>query len=221
MKRILLILLTATLILLPSCTTIPDEPLSPVDSGKVSEGDSPFVENESFSYPRIKPTDTELEQMKKALVKNREIPQEYKIQVGENCEIAIDDVILANDSWLYSYPWSFLTDIASAGKEYDPNVVIFDEIVFFPEESGAYVYLLLNLKRCEDSLKISEISEASLSNGTLKFTINVIPNPYFDPNGDHEDAEPAYEERYFLKINKSSLSGKIKKLTVDFVYTEA
>lgn len=232
MKKFLLILLAAILILLPSCTTIPDEPVPPVDNGNEEQNqpsdsgedldiDSPFIEDEGFSYPRIKPTDTELEQMKTALVENRDIPQEYKIQVNENCEIAIDDVILANDSWLHSYPWSFLTDIASTGQEYDSNVVIFDETVFFSEEEGGYVYLLLNLKRCEDSLKFSEISEASLSNGTLKITVNVIPNPYFDPNKDYEDAEPAYEERYFLKINKASLSGKIENLIVDFVYTEA
>ena len=213
MKRILLILLSALLILLPSCAKLPDEPVPPADSGN-------GVENESFSYPQIDFTEAEIEQVKSALLKNQDIPQEYKIRVGENCEIAIDDVILANESWLSTYLWSFLSDIASTEQEYDPNVVIFDETVFFPEESGAYVYLLLNLKRCDENLKFSEISEASLSNGSLNFTIEVIPNPYFDPNADREDAVPSYEERYLLKISKESLSGKIENLTVDFVYIE-
>ena len=212
MKKILLILLTATLILLPSCTTIPDEPLSPVDSGNE-------IENKTFSYPQIKLAETEIGRIKSDIEKNRGILQEYKIQISKTCEIAIEDTLYAFD--MPYYEWSFLSDIASTGQEYDPNVVIFDETVFFPEESGAYVYLLLNLKRCEDSLKISEISEASLSNGTLKFTINVIPNPYFDPNKEVIGEEPPYETIILLKINKASLSGEIENLTVDFVYTEA
>ena len=57
MKRILLILLATILILLPSCTTIPDEPLSPVDSGNE-------IENKTFSYPQIKLAETEIGRIK-------------------------------------------------------------------------------------------------------------------------------------------------------------
>ena len=201
MRKLLLFTLILILILFPSCTTIPDEPLSPVDSG--NEEQNPPSGSDLSSDPRI--TETQRKEI---------------IDIIEKSSLKYDGSTLdGNVEVEYFYQGAGLgrqekysTSFYCGPIEYSQTAFeIFDETFFFPDASGEYIYLIFNFMNGGGNSHIDECISANLEDGVL--TLNIKRK--LENFGPIE----AYDEPVAIfKIKESSLVGNIKqvKYAIDY-----
>ena len=187
MKRILLILLATILILLPSCTTIPDEPLSPVDSG--NEGQEQPNDSDHSSDPRM--TETQ----------RQEIIDIIENLFGYNLS-SVEGNLEADRFYESTLEATSFMHEGFDTIEKDPSAFeIFDETFFFPEANGEYVYLFFKYIRT-GNVVMSRCVYTELKNGVLALTLV----PYRSDDSDSERIA-------IFKIKKSSLESGIEQIT--------
>ena len=162
MKRILLILLSALLILLPSCAKLPDEPVPPADSGNKeqapsSDSGSPMTEAQ-----------------KQEIIELIENHRYGYIQVEGNVET----------NYFYeatSETVSFMREGFETIEKDPRSFELFEDTFFYPEANGEYVYLFFKYIRTA-TVQMRDCVYADLQNGVL----NLILAPYNSGNSDSE-----------------------------------
>ena len=125
MKKFFLILLATILILLPSCTTIPDEPLSPVDSGNEEQN---------------QPSDSDLSSdTRMTETQRKEIIDIIENLFGYNLSY-VEGNLEADRFYESTLEATSFMHEGFDTIEKDPSAFeIFDETFFFPEANGEYV----------------------------------------------------------------------------------
>ena len=193
MKRFLLLLLSLILILFSSCNT----------RDKQNNGDP---EKEPLSYPEIEITDEAKETIRKYLDSETDekiLFTEFPENTGN---IEIETAYFATAGFVTS----LIPELKVNGHTNSllEDVIIFDEKVFYPNSDGEYVYLFFTYNRSSHSTEKIQCTEATLSEGTV----------FLKYDSYHSTIAELWLVSYvsILKIPKSSLSGEIKDIEVEF-----
>ena len=202
MKRILLILLATILILLPSCTTIPDEPLSPVDSG--NEGQEQPSDSDLSSDPRM--TETQRQEIIDIIEKSSLKYDGSTLDGNVEVECFYHEPTLDRHGEYYT---SFMDSGYGDIEKYPSAFEIFDETFFFPEAIGDYIYLFFRYS-CSGTSMIENCVSVNFESGMLTLTIKRA----------WEVHDAVSYPLAIFKIKKSSLDGDIRQVKYAIDYSE-